>query len=102
MEKNDIMSTLNCSVDNNLNIASSPNFTQSDGSSPFYSCWDYWQRDYYPYVIHDSYPVYIQERAKDRGKQAFEIIKVLMDKKLLKLYTVRDFIEAMDTLIKIL
>lgn len=66
------------------------------------TCWDYWTTDYYPRVIHTSYPVYLQERAKDQGKQAFEIIKALQDKKLIKLDKVADFIEAMDTLIKIL
>ena len=66
------------------------------------SCWDYWQERYYPQIIRESYPIYIGERAKDNGKQAFEIIKALMDKKLLKLDTVRDFIEAMDLLINTL
>ena len=66
------------------------------------SLWDYWTNQYYPQVIHPSYPVYIQERAKDSGKQAFEIIKALQDKKLMNLKTVADFIEAMDTLIKTL
>src|SRR4051794_34510196 len=46
------------------------------------SCWHYWQDHYYPTVIRESYPVYIEQRAKDKGKQAFEIIKVLKDKKL--------------------
>ena len=64
--------------------------------------WDYWHGYYYPNVIHSSYPVYIQERAKDSGRQAFEIIKALQDKKLIKLEKVGDFIEAMDTLIKII
>jgi len=35
-------------------------------------------------------------------KQAFEIIKQLQDKKFIELDKVSDFIEAMDTLIKIL
>lgn len=64
--------------------------------------WSFWEREYYPKVIRDSYPIYIQERAQDKGKQAFEIIKALQDKKLMKLETVADFIEAMDTLIKTL
>lgn len=66
------------------------------------STWDYWQDLYYPQVIKTSYPVYIQERAQDKGKQAFEIIKMLQDKKLIKLDKVSDFVEAMDCLIKIL
>jgi hypothetical protein len=64
--------------------------------------WDCWSNWYYPTVIKESYPVYLQERAQDKGKQAFEIIKALQDKKLMKLDKVSDFIEAMDTLIKTL
>lgn len=64
--------------------------------------WQYWQNGYYPYVIKESYPVYIQERAMDKGKQAFEILKALMDKGLVKIDKVKDFIEAMDTLLKTL
>lgn len=64
--------------------------------------WSYFTNYYYPQVIRESYPVYLQERAQDKGKQAFEIIKSLQDKKLMKLDKVSDFIDAMDTLIKIL
>jgi hypothetical protein len=64
--------------------------------------WDYWQRYYYPYVIKESYPVYIQEKAIDKGKQAFELIKGLMDKKFIKLDKVSDFVELMDFFIKTL
>lgn len=64
--------------------------------------WNYWQDMYYPQVIRQSYPVYIQERAKDNGQKAFEVIKLLHQKKLLKLDTVGDFINAMDALIKTL
>lgn len=64
--------------------------------------WDYFQNYYYPYVIKESYPVYIQERAQDKGKQAFEILKVLKDKGLVNIKKVEDFIEAMDALIKVL
>lgn len=64
--------------------------------------WDYWTNYYYPQVIRESYPVYLKERAEDKGKQAFEIIKSMQDKKLMKLDKVSDFIDAMDILIKIL
>ena len=66
------------------------------------SGWDYWQGYYYPQVIHHSYPIYLQERAKDKGKTAFEVLKALQDKNLVKFEKVSDFIDAMDTLIKIL
>src|SRR3990167_7469410 len=100
--------TLNCSVDGNLNVSGTQylnyslnGFGESSGTETM-SCWRYWQDFYYPQTIIHSYPVYLQDRAKDSGKQAFEIIKALQDKKLIKLEKVSDFIEAMDTLIKIL
>jgi hypothetical protein len=67
-----------------------------------YSAWDYWERNYYPYVIKESYPVYLQERATDKGKMAFEIIKMLKDKRFVHLEKVSDFIDCMDLLIKAL
>lgn len=51
-------------------------------------------------VIRESYPTYIQERAMDKGTKAFEILKILMDKGLMKIEKVKDFIDAMDALIK--
>lgn len=66
------------------------------------TAWGYWQHYYYPQVILQSYPVYLQDRAMDKGKQAFELVKALQDKKLMKLEKVSDFIEAMDTILKTL
>lgn len=117
-----MMNTLNCSVDDNLNISDSNmdsagtiNFLQTLpdtgdiadlGNHATYTdnctCWHYYQDYYYPIVIRESYPVYLQERAKDKAKQAFEIIKILKDKKLVQLKTVGNFIDLMDELIKIL
>lgn len=75
------------------------NFQTTGGTG---SCWSYWQDWYYPNTIINSYPVYIREQAQDNGKKAFEILKHLQDKKLMKIEKVADFIEAMDVLIKIL
>jgi len=91
----------NCSITSGLGIDIAT-AGSSDADSNHYTCWDYWIDHYYPQVIHNSYPVYLQERAKDKGKQAFEVIKMLKDKKLIKLEKVSDFIDAMDALIKIL
>src|SRR3990167_9122312 len=94
---------MNCSINDNLNIiGTQQSFGSGTGGTGTMSCWNYWQDFYYPQTIVHSYPVYLQDRAKDSGKQAFEIIKALQDKKLIKLEKVSDFIEAMDTLIKIL
>jgi hypothetical protein len=112
MDKQQAMSMLNCSVDqSSLTINSSSANIATNGTgggianafyTPGTTCWDYWQNTYYPQVIYSSYPVYIQERARDKGKQAFEIIKILKDKKLVNLAKVGDFIDLMDELIKIL
>ena len=112
------MSALNCGLNDQMQLAQT-NATsyigdvQTSGSlgnaaitmqwfPPGTTAWDYWQNFYYPQVIYQSYPVYIRERAMDKGKQAFEIIKILKDKKLVKLEKVGDFIDLMDELIKIL
>lgn len=111
MDKKKVMSMLNNSIDyNSLNILQSDEMagtTYADGTTAatgdyYPGCWDYWQNCYYPQIIYPSYPVYIQERAKDNGKKAFEIIKMLADKKMVKLDKVKDFIDLMDLLIKIL
>ena len=96
------MSMLNCSVDSDLNMLTTGGMTMDSSWTSEIGCWGYYQDCYYPYVIRESYPVYLQERARDKGKQAFEIIKILKDKKLVQLKTVGNFIDLMDELIKIL
>lgn len=79
--------------------------TTTGGSTGLYyngSGWDYWQNYYYPQVIRESYPVYVKEKSEDNGKKAFEIIKMLQDKRFVKFEKVSDFIDAMDALIKVL
>ena len=88
-------------IDENLNIGQVEQ-TVTSGHGKNMSGWNYWQDYYYPEIIRTSYPVYIQERSQDKGKKAFEIIKALQDKKLIKLDKVSDFVDAMDELIKIL
>lgn len=100
--KAETMAMMNADMNGNFGIDTSTLEYRPSLTTGHLSAWDYYQNYYYPYVIKESYPVYIQERAQDKGKQAFEIIKSLKDKKLLKIDKVEDFIEAMDTLIKIL
>ena len=78
------------------------NYTVGDTLPDACTGWHYWSEYYYPRVIKESYPVYIQERAQDKGKQAYEIVKMLIDKKIIELKTAKDFVGAMDELIKIL
>ncbi len=76
--------------------------TVTNGTTNTLGCWDYWQDWHYPYVVRENYPVYIQQRSQDKAKYAYEIIKILKDKKLAKIDKVSDFINLMDELIKIL
>lgn len=109
----DVMNTLNCAVSgmnitgigsSALNVTSTTSYYDGNGGSGTSgnTLWGYWQNQYYPYVIRESYPVYIQDKAMDKGKQAFELLKALMDKNLVKVDKVKDFIEAMDTILKTL
>jgi len=105
---------LNCSVDGQnivgtftdarggVGIYTSGNASGTDNTMYYTNptLWDYWQNIYYPQIIRESYPIYIQEKAMDKGKQAFELVKALMDKKLLNVEKVKDFVEAMDTILK--
>lgn len=114
MDKENIMSAMNYQLDDNLNLNiqttgnstfDGTSLTGNLGQTPFsypISGWTYWSDYYYPQIIRESYPVYIQERAIDKGRQAFEIIKMLNDKRLVRLDKVSDFIDVMDALIKIL
>jgi len=123
MDKN-ISEMLNCFMDSNLRIKESSEIdvpkrtgdTGFDGDVCSYAVggfpvpsgtvpmtgWNWWQDYYYPNVIREVYPVYVQERTIDSGKKAYEIIKALNDKKIIKLDKVSDFVEAMDLLIKML
>ena len=99
---------LQCDVQGLNIIGGSTQYTNIAGTTyynynePSNTLWGYWQGTYYPQVIRESYPMYIQEKAMDKGKHAFELLKALMDKNLLKIEKVSDFIDAMDTILKTL
>lgn len=48
--------------------------------------------------IHTNY--FYNFARMDKGEKAFKIIKTLIDKKIVKLAKVEDFVDLMDTLIK--
>ena len=76
MDKNQVLAMSSMKLDDNLNFitnASVSNFGFPTSTTDNVSCWHYWQDYYYPQVIHPSYPVYIRERAEDKGKAAFEM-----------------------------
>ncbi len=104
MDKNKAISMLNSSIDSGTwTIGTTGNYTdEGTYKTEEITCWNYWQTYYYPYIIKESYPVYIQEKAIDKGKKAYEIVKVLRDKKLVQVRTVKQFIDLMNELIKLI
>lgn len=74
--------------------------TSSTNAFHYITPHDFYFHHYYPNIICESYPVYIKEKTMDKGKQAFEILKSLMDKGLMKVDKVKDFVTAMDTILK--
>ena len=120
-KQKDVINMMNCSIDNDsftVNIndvetwytgdltnrmgGSIINTSLSEWNNNNLSCWNWWQNYYYPYIIKESYPVYIKEKSKDKGKMSYELIKKLRDKKLIKVEKVSDFVKLMDELIKLL
>lgn len=118
LNKTQVLSMMNASLDSGLSFKPQASLSMRSAGSGYVgdlagqacpspqtnalSCWHYWRDYYYPTVIRESYPVYVREQAQDKGKKAFEIIKVLKDRKLAKLDKVSDFIDLMDSLINIL
>lgn len=121
LNKNQVMAMMSCPINDNFQITSLTSASNGNGVIEAFTAssdtmqtagysyiqyptspWEFWRDYYYPTIIRESYPVYIKEKAVDKGKQAFEIIKALKDKKLLNVEKVDDFIEAMDTLLKTL
>lgn len=106
--KHEINAVMSSPIDDNLNFVSSGSTTyvgdpiDTSVTATTTAGWTWWRDEYYPKVIRESYPVYVQERAQDKGKQAFEIIKMLKDKRFINLDKVGDFVDMMDELIKIL
>ena len=75
------------------------NTTGRLNSSDINACYDYWNT-YYPQSV--TYPYYSNTICIDKGLQALSIVKALMNKKLVKLTTIKQFIDLMDELVKIL
>ena len=74
-------------------------FTASDGVT-ISNCFDWYTPHYIPAYNLYTYPFPI---LKDKGEQALNILRVLMDKDLIKkMDKVKDFVNLMDAIIKIL
>jgi len=58
-------------------------------------CWDWWHQYYYPVY----YPTTVYE---DKGKKAIEIVKALMESKTIQVRTIKQFVDLLDRLMKIL
>lgn len=65
----------------------------------YYDYWEQW-KPLSPPVTQFQY--YHTHTVEDKGVKALSIIKIMMEKKLIKLDTIEQFIEAMDLLVKVL
>ena len=63
------------------------------------ACYDHWI-DRNPWYTSTIYPYY--GNTQDKGLTALSIVKALMDKKLVKLTTIKQFVDLMDEIVKIL
>ncbi len=60
-----------------------------------YHITDWWDHDYYPrYYQHTVY--------EDKGEKAISIVKALMDSKTIQVKTVKQFVDLLDRIMKIL
>jgi hypothetical protein len=64
--------------------------------------YDDWKDIYYRGPLRPIGHTYPPSFREDKGEKAFKIIKALMDKKLVQIEKIEQFIDLMDELIKIL
>jgi len=90
---------VNWDSDSNTNCGS----TTTSGDTHTYPypdyCWDWWREYYYPTYYPVYYPQTIHE---DKGKKAIEVVKALMETKTIQVKTIKQFVELLDKLMKIL
>lgn len=72
-------------------------YTITDVPTPSTNCYDFYRQYYYP-VWPISNTVYYE----DKGVKAHKILKALMDKKVINIKTVKQFVDLMDEVIKLL
>lgn len=61
-------------------------------------CWDWWYQYYMPIYQ----PVYYSTLSPDKGKQAIAIMRALMDKGIVKINKVEDFVKAIDVVLNVI
>ncbi len=65
----------------------------------YMDCHDWWHQYYYPAY----YPGYYQSTIYiDKGQKAIELVKVLMDSDVIKVDTVKQYVDVLDKIIKII
>ena len=81
--------------------AMSLNSSWSDVSSSSYNNYYY---PWYPETIREYYPIYyrIWETEPDKFEQAFKIVNKLMEKKIVEIRKVKDFVELVNEIVDII
>ena len=78
--------------------------TEGMDTSDIMNCYDTW-KDYYPWAVPLPTPIsysFCTHTSEDKGLKALSIIKLLLNKKFIKIDSVERFIEIMDELVKTL
>jgi len=100
---NDLQQSLNAFVQIDGSIMMSDNTNMQVGDGPYHLdnyryCWDWWYQYYMPVYQ----PIQFATFNPDKGKQAIAIMKALMDKNIVKIKTVEDFVKAIDVVLNVI
>lgn len=102
---------LNCSIGNDGIINWDDNYhnghisTDTSACPDTYpqNCYDWWNYYYYPWQgeTHNHYhtSTIVHE---DKGKKAIEIMKALMESKIIQIKTIKQFVDLLDRIVKVL
>ncbi len=69
-----------------------------------YNLNQYWYPDWYYPTVREYYPVYYGywQSNQDKHQQAFNVARMLVDKKIVELKKVKDFIELVENIFKVM
>ena len=85
---------LNCNINSNGNFIDNQNI-----NCDLNNVYDWWNQEWYPYY---DYTIISPTYTQDKGAKAIKIVKQLMKKKLVKVNTVKQFVDLLDEIIMLL
>lgn len=61
-----------------------------------------WKPNFWEPVVINHYPCYVKSWESNKTEKAFEVVKLMIEKKYIKIELVKDFIECVNEISKIL